>query len=90
MESYVREKLSLASAELAGSPNRKKLQHVVARTLIAINASDLPDHVRARYEEAREILLQNGKLSSDTVSQLTDAQVRQVWRALQEVCSAAS
>jgi len=86
LDSYVEEKLRFAKAELKGSPNRGKLEHVVLRTFIAVQESDLPDPLQARYSAAREVLLRHGKLGSDAFSQLTDEEVSQVWRALQEVC----
>jgi hypothetical protein len=81
--SYAEEKLRLAAGELKGSPNRKKLHHVVLRTLVAVNESDFPDHLRPKYEAIRSMLLREGRLS---VSRLSAEEVRQVWRRLRELC----
>jgi hypothetical protein len=86
LDSYVEEKLRLAGAKLKGSPNRRKLEHVVLRTLIAVQEADLPVPLQAHYSAAREVVLRHGKLGSDAFSQLTDEEVGQVWRALKEVC----
>ncbi len=87
MDSYTEEKLSLAAGELKGTPNRKKLQHVIGRTLVAVFEKDIPEDLRSKFTEIRSVLLRQGKISDTTVTNLSDEEFRQVWRGLQELCN---
>jgi hypothetical protein len=55
------------------------------RTLIAISINDFPAHLQPKFEEIRSILFRRGKLSSETVSNLTDEEVRKVWEGLKDL-----